>query len=90
MGDPTTGCVWFDGIDSDGRVSTIWPEGFTVSFDPVRVYDADGRLFAEAGVTYYSLGGSEESQDPPRQCRQDPSVSVASWRVGQVSSTVGH
>jgi hypothetical protein len=84
-GDPATGCVWFEGIGSEARVSAIWPSGFTVTFDPLRVYDAEGVLFAEEGQTYTTLGGSE-STDPPDACRQDASVSVASWRVGEVHS----
>jgi hypothetical protein len=84
-GDPSTGCVWFEGVGSDARVSIIWPEGFTVSFDPLRIYDLDGAVFAEEGQTYTGLGGSAESDDPPAMCSQDPSASVASWRIGEVA-----
>jgi hypothetical protein len=83
-GDPATGCVWLQALDTDAdmRVSTMWPEGFTVSFDPLRVYDSQGRLFAKAGVRY-GLGGSEES-DPPEECRQDPAPWPGTWRVGEL------
>lgn len=88
-GDPATGCVWFEGIGTEARVSTIWPEGFTVSFDPLRVYDLQGAVFAEEGQTYTGLGGAEAT-DPPDTCRQDDeSVSVASWRMGGVDTEPG-
>ena len=62
-GDPATGCVWLQALDTDAdmRVSTMWPDGFTVSFDPLRVYDRQGHLFAEAGVRY-GLGGSRRER----------------------------
>ena len=81
-GDPSTGCVWFETVDGGARVSAVWPEGFTVSFDPLRVHDLQGKVFAEGGPTY-GLGGSAE-RDPPEECRQDQSTSLGSWRVGQL------
>ena len=84
VGDPSTGCVWFQGIGSDARVAVVWPEGFTVSFGPLRVYGFDGQIFAEEGVTYTRVGGSEESNPPP-ECREDPTVVVTTWRIGEVS-----
>jgi len=85
-GDPSTGCVWLEALDADEvvRLSTIWPEGFTVSFDPLRVYDGDGTLFAEAG-TRLGIGGRGEA-DPPDECRQDTAAWPGTWRIGELGA----
>jgi hypothetical protein len=83
-GDPSTGCVWFQGVGNEARVAVVWPKGFTVSFSPLRVYGFDGSLLAEEGVTYTSLGGNEEA-NPPAECHQDEIVLVTTWRIGEVN-----
>ncbi len=76
--------MWLRALDTedDVRLSTIWPEGFTVSFEPLRVYDHRGDLFAEAG-TRLGIGGSRED-DPPDECRQGTAPWPGAWRVGAV------
>lgn len=86
IGDADTGCVWFEGVDGPGRIWPIWPEGFTGSFNPIRVYDAEGNLFAEEGQRYSSLGGSEAA-DRRDECRQTQDA-VASWRVGEMGGSM--
>ncbi len=48
------GCVWLDGVGSrageaPSRYLPLWPEGYHVKFDPVRLYDPQDRLVAEEG-----------------------------------------
>ncbi|MFL6204559.1 MAG: hypothetical protein ACJ739_04340 [Acidimicrobiales bacterium] len=83
-GDASTGCVWLRALDTDEdvRLSTVWPEGFSVSFDPLRVYDGQGNLFAEGG-TRLGIGGSEDD-DPPDECRQGTAPWPGTWRVGSL------
>jgi hypothetical protein len=84
VGDAFTGCVWLEALDTedDVRLSTIWPEGFTVSFDPLRVYDSQGNPFAEAGVRL-GIGGSGED-NPPDECRQNTAPWPGTWRIGEL------
>jgi hypothetical protein len=38
------------GVSSDGSiVELVWPEGFSATFRPLRVYDARGEVIAEGG-----------------------------------------
>lgn len=48
------GCVWLDtpGPEAPGGISRhepLWPEGYYVTFDPVRLWDPGDRLVAEEG-----------------------------------------
>lgn len=41
------GCAWLE--TDDGSVEVLWPEGYRVTFDPVRLRGPDGEAVAEAG-----------------------------------------
>lgn len=41
------GCAWLE--TDDGSVEVVWPEGYRVTFDPVRLRGPDGEAIAEAG-----------------------------------------
>jgi hypothetical protein len=48
------GCEWLDPVgdvadEEPQRFKPLWPEGYYVTFDPVRLWDPDGRLVAEEG-----------------------------------------
>ena len=78
-GDASTGCVWFSGVgDASVTVSPVWPPGFTVTFDPLRVYD-NGELFATEGDVITGLGGSEAPADPGGPCHKQGSM--LTWDV---------
>lgn len=44
------GCAWLD-THTEGRVEPRWPDGYRVTFDPVRLLGPDGDVVAEEGDT---------------------------------------
>lgn len=50
-GDPRLegGCAWLD--TDDGRFEVLYPPGYEIMFEPVRLVDADGDTLAEEGET---------------------------------------
>jgi hypothetical protein len=48
-GDPALegGCAWLDA--EDGRYEVLWPDGYEVAFDPVRLVGPDGETVATEG-----------------------------------------
>ena len=63
VGDEETGCVWLlpeqqDAKDYDPvRVAVVWPAGFSARTNPLRLYDAKGRLVAREGEPLRLGGG---------------------------------
>ncbi len=48
------GCVWLDAVGNraggePSRYLPLWPEGYHVRFDPVRLYDRHDRVVAQEG-----------------------------------------
>lgn len=49
------GCDWLDDAsarrpdEQRARYDPFWPKGYSVTFDPVRLWDPDGRLVAREG-----------------------------------------
>ncbi len=49
------GCVWLDAVgdraggENPSRLEPLWPDGYYVTFDPVRLWGPDDRLVAEEG-----------------------------------------
>lgn len=41
------GCAWLD--TEDGRFEVLYPDGYEVAFDPVRLLDPEGQTVAEQG-----------------------------------------
>ncbi|HVM01020.1 MAG TPA: hypothetical protein VM324_17145 [Egibacteraceae bacterium] len=41
------GCAWLEA--ADGRYDVMYPDGYTIAFDPVRVVGPDGEVVAEEG-----------------------------------------
>ena len=71
VGDPATGCVWLELAVDRTRVAALWPPDYRVRFDPVRIYDARGRVVMREG-TMHSFGGGhsgEVAHKVPRGCR---------------------
>jgi hypothetical protein len=54
-GDEQNGCVWL--VGSDGRLTVIWPQGFSVRWEPLRVYRPHGELLARKGDLIQMGGG---------------------------------
>lgn len=48
-GDPRLegGCAWLD--TGDGRFEVVYPDGYDIVFEPVRLLDPEGRTVAEEG-----------------------------------------
>jgi hypothetical protein len=55
-GNDESGCVWL--VGSDGRLTVIWPQGFSVRWEPLRVYRPDGELLARKGDVARMGGGT--------------------------------
>lgn len=59
----SVGCAWIEDVNGQ-RVEVFWPDGWSVEFDPVRLFDDRHDLIATAGdevtVTgyYNQVGGS--------------------------------
>lgn len=85
-GDAETSCVWLRTVDpiegaSEGRLSIVWPEGFSGRTDPLRVSGPGGELVATVGDTVHLGGGlTPEAGD---RCQ----VSYATWLVSEVVSS---
>ena len=78
------GCVY--GQSSGGRVTLVWPEGYTVRGDStsVGVLDAGGKVVARSGMALAIGGGAVESVDDAwgeQDCATD-----SLWMVGEVNS----
>lgn len=49
------GCVWLDPLEdgpggqAPSRLEPLWPDGYYVTFDPVRLWSPDDHLVAEEG-----------------------------------------
>lgn len=65
----------------------LWPRGFSASFDPVRLYGADGRVIAEAGERLTMSGGYGPNPEMER-CRLGSSE-VARVRDVQLAGEQG-
>jgi hypothetical protein len=59
------GCAWLD-VDGD-RWEVLYPDGYTVAFDPVRLIGPDGQVVAEAGSTLRVRGA--EATDAVSVCQ---------------------
>jgi hypothetical protein len=89
-GDATVGCVWLQPthVGAQPRVDPLWPEGFSAEFNPVRVFDAEGRLVATEGDELALAGGfadGEAPRDYPTACNSDGEL----WSVGDVMRVEG-
>lgn len=59
------GCAW---LDTDGdRFEILWPQGYEVEFDPLRVVGPDGSIVAERGDTLAVRG--REAPDVATICQ---------------------
>jgi hypothetical protein len=56
-GDEKSGCVWFAESGTDELRAVLWPEGFRAAFDPVRIYNPEGRVVWREGVEMSVSGG---------------------------------
>jgi len=87
-GDGEQRCVWLvpepgsvDGVDAQGRVSVVWPSGFTARTKPIRVYRGNGELVATEGDLLRFGGGF----GPPHTKSESRCVSNrVSWWVTDV------
>lgn len=43
------GCLWVQRVADGSLISVRWPQGFSASFEPGRLLDADGRVVAQVG-----------------------------------------
>lgn len=61
-GDPSLegGCAWLD--TGDGRFEVMYPRGYEVAFDPVRLVGPDGDTIAEEGETVHVRGRVAEDR----------------------------
>lgn len=64
QGDAHSKCLWLGDASPDdplavkGRVTVVWPHGYSALFDPVRLVGPDGRVVARQGDRL-KLGGGE-------------------------------
>lgn len=70
-GDPVTGCVWLEAAFEGERMATLWPRDYRVRFDPIRIYDARGRVVMREGVMHDFSGqrSTVAIHKVPRGCR---------------------
>lgn len=54
------GCAWLD--TSDGRLEVLYPEGYEVRFEPLRLLGPDGETIAEEGDTVRVRGRVAEDR----------------------------
>ena len=84
-GDEEAGCVWllpeqqgekdYDPV----RVAVVWPAGFSARTNPLRLYDAKGRLVAREGKLRLGGGyGSAAGFEELGRCRLGESVWITS------------
>ncbi len=67
-GDAAAGCVWLTTGGSRTGVG-IWPTGTTAAFNPLRIYDKDGRVVWTEGELRDTSGPvKEQSPRVPPQC----------------------
>ena len=63
-GDAATGCVW---VESDSpqeqRVAVRWPQGYSVDFSPLRLYDGAAQEVAREGQHIQVAGGFTDEGD---------------------------
>lgn len=71
------GCAWVE--TSSGRYEVVWPEGYEVAFDPVRLL-RDGEVVAEAGDEL-TVRGSVDT-DAVSICQVGPIFQATSVEVG--------
>jgi hypothetical protein len=81
-GDVKSGCVWL--VDPYERLTVIWPNGFSVRWDPLRVYRPGGELLAREGDLLRMGGGrlgsfawEKWASDPVKHCRVSEDVWLA-------------
>ena len=60
-GDPNLegGCAWIDGEDGE-RYEVVYPEGWHIETDPLRLLDPNGEVAAEGGDRIGLVGGVGE------------------------------
>lgn len=68
-----------------GGVSTVWPEGFEVGTDPLRLVGPRGRTVGEPGDSLRFSGGAGTGSEslPPGSCRVGDEVSVLNEFLGK-------
>jgi hypothetical protein len=71
------GCAWID--DGDTRWEVLYPEGYTVTFDPLTLVGPDGPM-AEEGATV-TVTGAEQS-DMVTICQVGPVWQATDVRAG--------
>lgn len=72
------GCAWLDPVDGGERVQPVWPAGYEVRFDPLRLIGPDGETVAEEGDTV--LVDGERAEDAVTVCQVGPVFEVTEVR----------
>ena len=62
-GRSSDGCVWLEMNGS--QFGALWPQGYSATFDPVRVYDQAGQLVATEGEQLWAGGGFASGHTAP-------------------------
>ncbi len=67
-GDPASGCLWIDGppktAAGGGPISIVWPQGYEVRHEPLRLVGPDGQVVARPGDILRMAGGSTGAGQP--------------------------
>jgi hypothetical protein len=80
-GDPVTGCLWLVPVHDPSTpgqpLSVVWPHGYTVETDPLRLVGPDGTVVARIGDVLQLAGGfsSGEADIDPR-CQVSKSTAI--------------